>query len=58
MTQETRQFIRSERYPIRIARTSAGCLRMDVVENPQDDCAQLNVLLPVAAAIGMSQFSI
>lgn len=42
----TRRFLRNERYPIRIARNAAGCLRVDYVENLDDACAQLNVLVP------------
>jgi len=41
-----RRFVRNERYPIRIARNATGCLRIDIVDNPQDACAQLDVLVP------------
>lgn len=42
----TRRFLRNERYPIRIARNAAGCLRIDSVENPDGACARFDVLMP------------
>jgi hypothetical protein len=41
----TRRFIRNERYPIRVARNSAGCVRVDFVDEPEEACAQLDVLV-------------
>lgn len=40
------QFIRNGRYPIRLARSSEGRVRLDIVPNPPPECDHLAVLVP------------
>jgi hypothetical protein len=41
-----KRFTRNERYPMKVARNAVGCLRIDFVDNPQEACARLDVLVP------------